>query len=59
MKQKCETCKNFGTVQPARMPGVRPEYRECHKPKMIATSSKEWRSPTDWCQDWTDATAAS
>ena len=60
VKQRCETCKSFGkTAIGRRQPGTKPNYRECTKVRFVKTAVREYRSPFDWCQDWTDASATS
>lgn len=52
-EQSCANCRQFGITPPeGKMPGVRENYRTCSRPR-LNKSLTEWRSPTDWCIDWT------
>jgi hypothetical protein len=48
----CGNCANFGTDAPAgKMPGVGPSHRLCGLHR-VDKSAREWRNPTDWCDQW-------
>lgn len=51
---KCISCIYWdrGGERPGSRPGVRDNYRKCGRPKLVE-EVPEWRSPTDWCNQFT------
>ena len=52
---KCINCIYWdrGGESPGSRPGVRDNYRKCGRPSVTASKEvAEWRSPTDWCNQF-------